>query len=366
MKDYYRILGTDSNATQDDLKKAYRRLALKCHPDRNPDDKEAEERFKEINEAYTCLCDPQKRMNYDRFGAAGAPSFEGFTGGFGDIFENIFGDFFGDAFSGRASGRARGSDLRFDLNITLEEAASGTEKSINIPRWQGCVKCGGSGSKDKGPSVCPACKGAGHVRFQQGFFSVSRTCSRCHGQGSIITDPCEACGGLGKVKNYRDITVKVPAGVDTDTRLKIAGEGESGVRGGPAGDLYIVTGVEEHPFFKREGMNLYCKAPLSFPQAALGAEIEVRTIDGSHKLRIPPGTQPGEGFRLKGMGMPRPGSRHKGDQIVIVNIAVPKHLNQRQRELLEELAKTAGMQGDTDSKGLKKKLKDIFTGAGTQ
>ncbi len=363
MKDYYDILGVDRNASEADLKKAFRQLALKYHPDRNPGDKEAEDKFKEINEAYSCLSDAEKRANYDRFGTAegvGA-GFNHFGGGFGDIFEDIFGDFFG-TFSGQRRTRpAKGSDLRYDLEITLMEAAFGVEKIIEVPRWENCAECNGSGAAPgKGPVTCSNCKGTGQVRFQQGFFSVSKTCGKCQGEGKIITDPCKKCKGKGKVKKYREIIVKIPPGVDNGLKLRMTGEGELGFHGGPPGDLYIVLGVAEHEFFKREGLEIYCRVPISFPQAALGAEIEVPTLDGVSKLKIPAGTPSGKPFHLKGKGMPRLGSSAKGDQIVIVNIEVPKHLTARQKELLEEFAK---INGDEISKGFKDKLKDLFAGA---
>lgn len=367
MKDYYGILGVGRTAAEDEIKKAYRRLALKYHPDRN-NGEGAEDRFKEINEAYSCLINPQKRANYDRFGTAegmgGGFDFGGGYGGggFGDIFEDIFGDFFG-AFTARgASRRAKGSDLRYDLDITLEESAFGTEKVIDVNRWEDCPKCDGTGSRSKRPITCPDCRGRGQVRFQQGFFSVTKTCGKCHGEGKYINDPCEGCSGRGKIKTPREISVKVPAGVDNGSRLKISGEGEPGVNGGPPGDLFIMIGVEEHDVFKRKGSDLYCEVPLSFPQAVLGAEVEIPLLGGSaHILKIPPGTKTGATFVLKGKGVHRLGSRSRGDQIAVANIVVPKNVTQRQRELLEEFAL---LSGDEHHKSFKEKLKDIF--AGTQ
>jgi molecular chaperone DnaJ len=365
MKDYYEILGVSRDASAADLKKAFRQLALKYHPDRNPDNKESEEKFKEINEAYTCLSDPDKKSNYDRFGTAegmGAGS-SPFGAGFGDVFEDIFGDFFGTFTGQRRKRPAKGNDLRYDLDITLMEAAFGTEKNIEIPRWENCADCKGTGAAPgKASATCPNCKGSGQVRFQQGFFSVSKTCGKCHGEGRIITDPCKPCKGQGRIKKYREINVRIPAGVDTDSKLRMSGEGELGLYGGPPGDLYIFLSVEEHQFFKREGMTLYCKVPVSFPHAALGAEIEVPTIDGVTNLKIPQGTPSGKAFHLKGKGMPRIGSHQRGDQVVIVNIEVPKHLTQRQKEILEEFAK---INGDEISKGFKEKLKDLFAGTKT-
>jgi len=364
MKDYYEILGVPKDASDVDIKKAFRQLALKYHPDRNPGDKNAEENFKEVNEAYSCLSDPEKRANYDRFGTAegiGA-GFGPFGTEFGDIFEDIFGDFFG-TFSGRRRPPrpTKGNDLRYDLYITLMEAAFGTEKNIDIPKWESCSECHGSGSAPgKGPYTCTHCKGAGQVRFQQGFFSISKTCQKCGGTGQIITDPCKVCKGQGKVKKLKTIQVKVPAGVDEGARLRISGEGERGFHGGPPGDLYIILNVEEHPFFKREGSDIHCDIPLSFPKAVLGSEIEVPTLDGVSKLKIPSGTPSGKIFHLKGKGIQRLGGYGKGDQIVRVYIDVPKKLTPRQKELLEEFA---SINGDEVAKSFKEKLKDLFTGA---
>lgn len=369
MKDYYKLLGVDRNATQEDIKKAFRQLALKYHPDRNQGDKAAEDKFKEINEAYGCLGDPEKRTHYDRFGtsegfgAGAGPGFGGFGAGagFGDIFEDIFDDFFGAFGGSRKTRPTKGSDLRYGLNITLEEAAFGVEREIKIPRWQACDSCNGTGSEPgKPPVTCPQCKGTGHVRFQQGFFSVSKTCSKCQGSGRIITNPCRACSGNGKVKVQREIKVKIPAGVDTGSRLRLNGEGDFGSYGGPPGDLYVVLSVDEHPFFKREGLNVYCEVPVSFPKAVFGGEIEVPTLDGSAKLKIPPSTQSGKAFHLKGKGVPKLGTHHRGDQVVSVYIDVPKKLTPRQKELLEEFAEIGG-DGTEDEKGFKSKLKDLFS-----
>jgi molecular chaperone DnaJ len=363
MKDYYEILGISRDACDADIKKAFRQLALKYHPDRNPENKESEERFKEINEAYSCLCDPEKRANYDRFGTAegiGA-GYSPFGTGFGDIFEDIFGDFFGTFTGHRRPRPAKGNDLRYDLDITLMEAAFGTEKTIEVPKWENCTECGGTGSAPgKIPVTCQNCKGTGQIRMQQGFFSISKTCYRCGGTGKVITDPCKACKGQGKVRKFRSIQVKIPGGVDTGSRLRMSNEGEMGSHGGPPGDLYIILNVEEHPFFKREGNNLYCEVPLSFPQAALGAEIDIPTLDGTSNLKIPPGTPSDRIFHLKGRGIQKLGGHGRGDQIVRVYIDVPKKLTPRQKELLEEFAK---INGDEVAKSFKDKLKDIFTGA---
>ncbi len=363
MKDYYEILGVPRTATEAEIKKAFRGLALKHHPDRNLGDKASEEKFKEINEAYSVLSDAEKRTNYDRYGSAegvGA-GFGAFTGaGFGDIFEDIFGDFFG--FTGQRRQRpTKGDDLRYDLDITLEESAFGVEKQIEVPRWDNCSSCNGSGSKPgKGPVTCSNCKGTGNVRFQQGFFAVSKSCGSCHGTGRIITDPCPSCKGKGKVKNVHTLSVKVPPGVDSGSRLRMSGEGGPGIYGGPAGDLYIIIDVREHPVFIRKGNNIYYETNISFPQAVLGAEIEVPTLEGKTSLKIPPGTPPGKTFQLRGKGIPRLGGHGRGDEVVLVTIDVPKHITPRQKELLEEFAQ---INGDRTSKTFKDKLKDILSGA---
>jgi molecular chaperone DnaJ len=365
MKDYYELLGVSRDATQEDIKKAFRQLALKYHPDRNQGDKESEAKFKEINEAYSCLGDATKRAHYDRFGSAegiGA-GVGGYGAGapFGDIFEDIFDDFFG-AFGGFKKAKpTKGSDLRYNLTLNLEESAFGIEKAIKIPRWQSCEVCGGTGAEPgKPPVTCTQCQGAGQIRFQQGFFSVSKTCGKCNGTGRLITNPCRNCNGNGKVKVQKELSIKIPAGVDNGSRLKLSGEGDFGSYGGPPGDLYVVIIVEEHPFFKREDINVYCQVPISFPKAVFGGEIEVPTLNGPAKLKIPPGTQSGKSFHLKGKGIPRIGTHHRGDEIVGVYIDVPKKLTARQKELLEEFA-SLGEETADDAKGFKSKLKDLFS-----
>ena len=360
MKDYYDILGVSRDAAADDVKKAFRQLAMKYHPDRNPEDKESEDKFKEINEAYSCLSDPQKRAHYDRFGSAEGMGGSYSGAGFGDIFEDIFGDFFGNFGGTRRQRPAKGSDLRYDLGISLSEAVFGTEKTIDFPKWETCKECKGNGSEPgKAPETCPSCKGAGQIRFQQGFFSVSKACSKCQGTGKKITHPCKKCKGTGRVQEHRSIALKIPAGVDTGSRLRVSGEGEPGEFGGPHGDLYVVLNVVEHPFFKRDGTEIFCEVPISFPQAALGTEIEVPTIDGTAKLKIPSGTQSGKLFTIKGKGAPRVGGHQRGNQIVRIYVEVPTKLTHRQKELLEEFS---SINGDEITKSFKAKLKDLFTG----
>ncbi len=363
MKDYYTTLGVDRNASQEDIKKAFRQLALKYHPDRNQGNKEAEEKFKEINEAYTCLSDPDKRSHYDRFGTAeGFPDQGGFGAGgsFSTIFEDIFEDFFG-GFSGRGTRPTKGSDLRYNLTVTLEEAAFGVEKIISVPKLQNCPECQGTGAEPgTSPTQCAQCRGTGQMRFQQGFFSVSKTCPKCQGSGVIIANPCKTCRGATKIRVQKELSLKVPAGVDNNSRLRVSGEGDSGTYGGPPGDLYVIISVQEHPLFRRDGTEIYCEKPISFTKAVFGGEVEVPTLNGPSRLKIPAGTSSGTVFKLKGKGVPRLGSFHRGDQIVQVTIEVPKKLNERQKEALREFARLSGEEVDS-SKGLTGKIKDLFT-----
>jgi molecular chaperone DnaJ len=368
-RDYYEILGVDRDATRQEIKSAYKKLALKYHPDRNAGDKAAEEKFKEAAEAYSVLSDDNKRAQYDRFGHAGigGGGFSGFDPDiFGD-FSDILGDFFGfgDIFGSsrrRRSYPQRGADLRYDLSIDFEEAVFGVKAKVKIPTAQTCSKCNGSGADPRhGPSVCSSCNGQGQVRFQQGFFTISRTCSACRGSGQIVKEPCSECAGAGRVQKQKVLEVKIPAGVESGSRLRIPGEGEAGLNGGPGGDLYVVISVKEHSFFKRQGDDVYCEIPISFAQAALGSEIAVPTLDGKERLRVPAGTQTGTVFRFRGRGVVNLNARAKGDQLVSVTVVTPKNLNKRQRELFQELAEELDTPYDsTQAEGLFGKVKDIF------
>ena len=345
-RDFYEVLGVERGASEAELKKAYRRMAMKFHPDRNPDDKDAEDKFKEANEAYEILSDANKRAAYDRHGHAGVdPQMGGGGGGnFSDVFGDVFSDFFGGGGGGRG-GPQRGSDLRYTMELDLEEAVRGTTVSIRVPTLADCKTCTGSGAK-KGttPVKCTTCNGMGQVRMQQGFFAVQQTCPRCHGAGKMVTDPCGDCNGQGRVEEEKTLSVKVPAGVDTGDRIRLSGEGEAGALGGPSGDLYVVVNVRPHAIFQRDGRDLYCEVPISFADAALGGELEVPTLNGRVKLKIPEGTQTNKLFRLRGKGVTPVRGGGVGDLMCRVAVETPVKLDKRQRELLEEFR--ASLQGD--------------------
>jgi molecular chaperone DnaJ len=380
-RDYYEILGVSRTATENDIKSAYRKLAMKYHPDRNPGDHAAEEKFKEAAEAYAVIADAEKRSLYDRFGHQGVSSaggaggfdpsvfsgFEDILGGLGDIFG------FGDLFGGgrRRGGPQRGADLRYDLEITFEEAARGAETTIQIPRQENCETCNGSGAAaGSSPTTCPQCRGQGQVRFQQGFFTVARTCPQCRGVGRILTNPCKTCRGGGRVTRERKLTVKIPAGIATGQQLRLQNEGEAGTAGGPAGHLYVVVRVQEHEFFRRDGNNLFCEIPVNFTTVALGGEVQVPTLDGVEAVKLPDGTQTGTTLRLRAKGMPDVNGRGRGDLFATVQVLTPKKLTKEQRQLLEQLAKVLPKEkfeprphgGDEaqDERNLFDRVKDMF------
>jgi molecular chaperone DnaJ len=378
-RDYYEVLGVERSSTDVEIKSAYRKQALKYHPDRNPGDHAAEERFKECAEAYAVLADSEKRNLYDRFGHAGVSSaaagggfdptvftgFEDILGGLGDIFG------FGDLFGGgrRRGGPQRGADLRYDLEITFDESAHGSETTIQIPRQESCETCHGSGAAPgTSPTTCSQCRGQGQVRFQQGFFTVARTCPQCRGTGKMITKPCQTCRGAGRVTKERKIAVKIPAGIATGQQLRLQNEGEGGAAGGPAGHLYVVVHVQEHEFFRREALNLFCEIPVNFTTLALGGEIQVPTLDGPENVRVPEGTQTGTTLRLRGKGMPEVNGRGKGDLLATVQVQTPKKLTKEQRQLVEQLAKALPKEkfeprahaGEEDDRNLFDRVKDMF------
>jgi molecular chaperone DnaJ len=369
--DYYETLGVSREASDQELKSAYRKQALKYHPDRNPGNHAAEEKFKEASEAYQVLSDADKRAAYDRYGHAGINGAgQGFGGGpfaggvdIGDIFGDLFGEMFNmGGGAQRASRQRRGDDLRFDLTINFEDAIFGAETEVKIRRLETCQTCKGSGSTSgRGPSVCPQCHGRGQLRYQQGFFSVARTCGACGGVGSIIGDPCQTCRGETRVTKELRLNVKIPPGVEEGTRIRYGGEGDAGRGGGPSGDLYVVLAIRAHDFFERDGHDLHCVIPISFPQAALGAEIEIPGIDGTVELKIPEGTQSGRELHVRGRGVPILNDKGRGDLIVKVVVQIPKKLNRAQRELVGQLAESLSVENKPTSPGLIEKMKDLFS-----
>src|SRR5215207_7322114 len=373
-RDYYEILGVTREVSDAELKVAFRKLAMKHHPDRNPGNKEAEAHFKEVNEAYDALKDPQKRASYDRFGHAafeggGRSGFEaGGFGSFSDIFNDIFEDLAGRGRTRSSGGRERGADLRYNMEIELEDAFKGKTATIRIPTSVTCESCSGSGAKPGSrPRQCGTCGGHGRVRASQGFFSIERTCPACQGRGEVIDDPCPNCGGAGRLTRERTLSVNIPAGVEDGTRIRLANEGEAGTRGGPSGDLYIFLSIQPHPFFQRDGADLHCRVPISMVTAALGGEFTVPTIDGSRtKVNVPEGTQTGRQVRLNGKGMPVLRSRDVGDMYVQVFVETPKNLTRRQRELLAEFDQESSKETQPESAGFFAKVKDFFDGLGGQ
>jgi len=372
-RDYYEVLGLNRDASDEDIKKAYRKLAMKHHPDRNPDSKEAEDKFKEAKEAYEVLSEPEKRRAYDAYGHAGvnpqmggmgaeAAGFGGFAEAFGDIFSDIFG-------GGQGRGRSsvfRGADLRYNLEIALEQAARGTETKIRIPTMEPCETCHGSGAKPgTHPKTCDTCHGSGTVRLSQGFFSIQQTCPTCHGSGKMVTDPCATCRGAGRLKKHKTLAVKIPAGVDDGDRIRLSGEGEAGVNGGPPGDLYVVIHLKPHAVFERNGDDLHCEMPISFTHAAIGGEIEIPTLDGSAKIKVPAETQTGQVFRLRGKGIKGVRSTYPGDLLCEVVVETPVRLTDRQKELLRELEEINRADGDRHNpraKSFMDKVREFFAG----
>ena len=373
-RDYYDVLGISRGASEQDIKSAFRRLAKDCHPDRNASDKSAEQKFKELNEAYEALKDPQKRAAYDQFGHAAFDGRGGHGHGFGpdfassmsDIFDDLFGEFMGGRRGAgpRRSGRERGADLRYNMEVALTEAFSGKTAQIRVPTSITCNGCSGTGANPgTKPSACPTCGGIGKVRASQGFFTIERTCPGCHGRGEIISDPCSECSGKGRVVKERQLSVNIPAGVEDGTRIRLAGEGEAGLRGGPAGDLYIFLSIKPHEFFQRDGADIFCRVPISMTTAALGGQIDVPTIDnGKTRVKVPEGTETGKQFRLKGKGMPVLRSKVTGDMYIQVEVETPKSLNARQRQLLEEFERESNRETSPHSSGFFAKMKEFFEG----
>jgi len=364
-RDYYEILGITRTATEQEIKSSYRKLAMQYHPDRNHGDPHAEEKFKECSEAYSVLIDGEKRQRYDQFGHAGVNGGSGFSGfdfstfgDFSDIFADI-GDLFGVNTGGRRGRSQRGSDARADLNLTFEEAAFGKKTQVKVNRYEACDDCHGSGSAaGKSPSTCAACHGRGQVRYQQGFFSIARTCPACQGAGRVISDPCPKCKGETRVMRQRTVDVNVPPGVEDGTRIRYQEQGDAGPGG--AGDLYVVLHVKPHSFFERDGKDLHCSVPISFTQAALGDEIVIPTLEGEHRLKVPEGTQTGTTFRIRSKGVPGLQSSGKGDLFVKVRVQTPSRLNKRQRELLEELGGSSAVDNKPEPRSLFEKVKEIF------
>ncbi|MDY7576054.1 molecular chaperone DnaJ [Actimicrobium sp. CCI2.3] len=381
-RDFYEILGVAKNATDEEIKKSYRKLAMKYHPDRNPDSKGSEDKFKEAKEAYEMLSDPQKREAFDRYGHAGVdPNMGGGgggggfggagAGGFSDAFGDIFGDIFGNAARGGGGGGRsagpqvyRGADLRYNLDITLEQAAHGFDTTIRVPSWDSCEICHGSGAKPgTQPTTCPTCAGHGQVRMQQGFFSIQQTCPKCHGTGKVIPEPCATCAGAGRIKRNKTLEVKIPAGIDDGMRIRSSGNGEPGMNGGPPGDLYVEIHIKQHPVFQREGDDLHCEIPISYAKAALGGEIEVPTLSGKASFTLPEGTQTGKTFRLRSKGVKGVRSGYAGDLFCHVVIETPVKLTERQRELLrefEESTNESGAKHSPQSKSWTEKVKGFF------
>jgi molecular chaperone DnaJ len=373
-RDFYEILGVAKNASEEEIKKSYRKLAMKYHPDRNPDSKESEEKFKEVKEAYEMLTNPEKREAYDRHGHAGVDpnmgggGFGGGQGGFADSFGDIFGDIFGGGGAGRGRGAGpqvyRGADLRYNLEITLEQAAHGFDTTIRVPSWDKCDTCHGTGAKPgTAPTTCTTCAGHGQVRMQQGFFSIQQTCPKCHGSGKVITDPCAPCGGAGRIKRNKTLEVKIPVGIDSGMRIRSSGNGEPGTNGGPSGDLYVEIHIKPHAVFQREGDDLHCEMPISFVKATLGGEIEVPTLSGKVSFTIPEGTQSGKTFRLKAKGIKGVRSGYAGDLFCHVVVETPVKLTDKQKDLLKEferLTVEGGAKHSPQSKGWMDKVKDFF------
>jgi molecular chaperone DnaJ len=371
-RDYYDVLGVPKNAAEEDIKKAYRKLAMKFHPDRNPDSKDAEGKFKEAKEAYEMLSDAAKREAYDRFGhagvdpnAGGGPGGQGF-GGFSDVFGDIFGDIFGGQQGGRPGGQRsnvyRGADLRYAMDISLEQAAHGFDTEIRVPSWEGCEVCAGTGAKPgTKPTTCRTCNGQGAVRVQQGFFSIQQTCPTCHGSGKVIPDPCEPCEGVGRIKKNKTLQVKIPAGIDDGMRIRSAGNGEPGINGGPGGDLYVEIHIKEHTVFQREGDDLHCHVPVTMTTAALGGTVKVPTLGGSAEIELPEGTQAGKTFRLRGKGIKGIRASYPGDLYAHISVETPVRLTEKQKTMLRELDAT--LKDDKHSpqtRSWKDKVKEFF------